>query len=156
ACHPFAVRFGHQPLLGRHRESTLSRRWRHAFAVILTGLRWPARSAKAWHPPHVWRLAPYLLALTALGCSYGISVRRTSGPDLLHSWRASIIEADDLSPRTRQTLYRLDLDGLYRRSPPEVYVRLQSMVVEDSQPDLLFALAEISYLLGRKAEKWES
>jgi pimeloyl-ACP methyl ester carboxylesterase len=102
------------------------------------------------------RPAVYLLIFCTLGCSYGIGVRRTAGPDLLDSWRASIIEAGDLSPRTRQTLYRLDLDQQYRHSPVEVFTRLQSLVGQESQPDLLFALAEISYLLGRKAEKWQS
>jgi pimeloyl-ACP methyl ester carboxylesterase len=91
-----------------------------------------------------------------LGCSYGISVRRAAGPNLLDSWRASVIEADDLSPRTRQTLYRLDLDSDYQRSPTDTYTRLQSLVVQDPQADLVFALAEISYLLGRHCEKWES
>jgi pimeloyl-ACP methyl ester carboxylesterase len=102
------------------------------------------------------RFAICAFTLSVLGCSYGISVRHAAGPDLLDSWRASIIEADDLSPRTRQTLYRLDLDQEYQRRPADVYARLKSLVGQESQPDLLFALAEISYLLGRKAEKWES
>jgi pimeloyl-ACP methyl ester carboxylesterase len=96
-----------------------------------------------------------VLAALPSGCSYGITVRRAGAPDLLNAWHASIVEADDLSPRTRQALHRWDLDGLYERSPTDVYAQLQAKAVDDPQPELLFALAEISYLLGRKAEKWE-
>jgi pimeloyl-ACP methyl ester carboxylesterase len=93
------------------------------------------------------------LALTAAGCSYGISVRRAAGPDLLDAWRASVIEADELSPRTRQTLRRWDLEPVYQRRPAEALARLQALVTNDPEPEVLFALAEISYLLGRHAEK---
>ncbi|MBV9122622.1 MAG: hypothetical protein JO112_04635 [Planctomycetes bacterium] len=56
-------------------------------------------------------MAACALALVPLGCSYGISVRRSARNNLFNSWRASVVEADDLSPRTRQTLHRPDLDS---------------------------------------------
>jgi pimeloyl-ACP methyl ester carboxylesterase len=80
-------------------------------------------------------------------------VRRADGPDLLGAWRASVTEAGDLSPRTRQTLHRWDLDRHFEKSPTETCARLHALAVKDPQPDLLFALAEISFLLGRQAEK---
>jgi pimeloyl-ACP methyl ester carboxylesterase len=95
------------------------------------------------------------LALAALGCSYGITVRPADGPSLLSDLRASVVEADELSQRTRQTLRRWDLEPLYDRSPAEAYARLQAAAVHEPEPELLFALAEISYLLGRKIEKKE-
>lgn len=94
-----------------------------------------------------------LLLLASLGCSYGISVRRTSGPDILDSWRASVGAADSVSPRTLQTLRRWDIESEYQKQPLQAYTRLQLAASRDPEPDLLFALAEISYQMGRQAEK---
>lgn len=93
------------------------------------------------------------IALAAVGCSYGITVRHAAGNSLFNAWHASVAESDQLSERTRQTLHRWDLDDLYASNPADAYVRLQEAAVADPQPDLLFALAEISYLFGRRAEK---
>jgi pimeloyl-ACP methyl ester carboxylesterase len=102
-----------------------------------------------------WSLLVHVLALAVFGCSYGITVRRAAGPGLLDAWRASAIESDELSPRTLQTLRRWDLDRHYQHDPADAFAQLQTLAVQDPQPDLLFALAEISYLLGRQAEKCE-
>lgn len=108
-------------------------------------------------PARRWRLGLVsLLTLVALGCSYGITVRKAIGPDLLTAWQASIGAADDLSPRTRQTLRRWDLDARYQHRPAEAYTCLRTLAIQDPEPDLLFALAEISFLFGRRAERWES
>ncbi len=108
-------------------------------------------------PARGWRLGLVsLLALVALGCSSGVTVRPATGPDLLTAWRASIAEADALSPRTRQTLRRWDLDCQFHKRPAEAYACLQALAMQDPQPDLLFALAEISFLLGRRSEKREN
>jgi pimeloyl-ACP methyl ester carboxylesterase len=102
-----------------------------------------------------WSLLLSLLALAGFGCSSGITVRRAAGPGLLDAWRASAIECDDISPRARQTLRRWDLDRLYQHNPADAFAQLQSLAVPNPQPDVLFALAEISYVLGRQTEKWE-
>jgi pimeloyl-ACP methyl ester carboxylesterase len=91
-----------------------------------------------------------------LGCSYGISVRRADGPDLLGAWRASISEADALSSRTRQTLHRWDLDSVYDHDPRKAYGQLQTLVAREAQPEIVFALAEISYLLAKRAERHQN
>src|SRR5262245_53118533 len=92
-----------------------------------------------------------VLALAAAGCG-GITVRRSSTPALFEAWRASAV-SDALSARTMQTLRRWDLDQLYRTSPADALARLQAVAEEDPQPELAFALAEVSYLLGRSTEK---
>jgi pimeloyl-ACP methyl ester carboxylesterase len=102
-------------------------------------------------------LACFLVLSAGLtgGCN-NVTVRRAGPVDLLDAWRASLVTADNLSPRTLQTLRQLDLDGVYRRSAAEAYVRLEKITVNDPQPDWVFALAELSYLLGRQAEKREN
>ena len=94
------------------------------------------------------------LALFAAGCS-GIAVRKAAkAPDLLDAWKASVLVGDELSPRSLQTLRLLDLEPLYRRRPAEAVAQLHALVLKDPQPDLLFTLAEICYLQGKRAERW--
>src|SRR5438876_637310 len=92
------------------------------------------------------------LLLAALGCSYGITVRRTGGPDLSAAWRASLSETDEVSPRTLQTLRRWDLENEYRKRPLDAFAHLQEQAAQHPDPDLLFALAEFSHALGKAAE----
>lgn len=108
-----------------------------------------------------WRLPPArlwlagILMLGLLGCSYGISVRRSGGPDLLRSLRDSVGDAQELSPRSLQTLHRYDLETAYKKHPDEAFQIFRREVLKQKHPDpdQLFALAEMSYLLGKKAEK---
>jgi pimeloyl-ACP methyl ester carboxylesterase len=88
----------------------------------------------------------------ACGACAGVDVRPANAPDLYDADRTSRLDAHDLSPRSRQTLRRLDLDGAYRRSPDEALARLYSEALQDPDPDVLFALAEGHYLRGRAAE----
>jgi pimeloyl-ACP methyl ester carboxylesterase len=100
-------------------------------------------------------LALYGTALVLAGCASGISVRETDRSPLFAGWRASALSQSDLSPRTQQTLRQLDLVNLYRRNGRDAYDRLHRLAVADPQPDLLFALAEVSFQLGRDLEKRE-
>lgn len=95
----------------------------------------------------------FVIALVA-GCAR-IGVLPSDEPALFDAWQASLAASDDeLSPRTRQTLRQLDLEHLYHREPGLAYGRLQALAAQEPQPDLIFALAEISYLLGRETEKY--
>lgn len=124
-------------------------------------MRAPIRTACAsWRhlgktPLQGW-LALGLFALAVAGCSYGITVRQVADRPLLAAWQASVAANEELSPRTLQTLRRLDLATLYRAEPAETVTRLHALAVDHATPDLLFALAEISYVMGRHAEKQES
>jgi pimeloyl-ACP methyl ester carboxylesterase len=92
------------------------------------------------------------LACVALaGCS-GITVRQAKRPDLLQAFRTSLLEDHDLSPRTLLTLRQLDLERVYSDNPTNAFGQLQKITVSDPQPDRIFAMAELSYLLGRQAE----
>jgi pimeloyl-ACP methyl ester carboxylesterase len=98
----------------------------------------------------VFCLLPFALLLA--GCA-SIRVEHTHRPALLAAWRASAVLRDDVSPRTLQTLRQWDLADLYAKSPDEAAAKLHAAAVRDPQPELLFALAEINYVRGRKAEK---
>jgi pimeloyl-ACP methyl ester carboxylesterase len=95
------------------------------------------------------------LFLISCGCS-GITVHRVSAADLADLEQASVLAGGDLSERSLQTLHQLDLDQLYRRSPAQAHAQLRILATEDPRPDTLFVLAELSYLLGREAEKWDN
>jgi pimeloyl-ACP methyl ester carboxylesterase len=90
--------------------------------------------------------------LLAAGCG-GIGVRRAEGPTITDAWRVSAVTGDDLSPRTRQTLRQFDLDALYPDRLAELSAKLHGEAVRAPSLDLLFALAEVNYLRGTRAEK---
>src|SRR5438552_2077154 len=91
--------------------------------------------------------------LVLLGSCAQINVRPADGPALLEDWQESAGTAGDLSPRALQTLRTLDLEQVYRADAGLALVRLHTLAVRDPQPDLLFALAELSYRLGGQSEK---
>src|SRR5262245_18925582 len=93
-----------------------------------------------------------LLVVLPVGCQ-SIYVRKARAPELYESWRDSAAHDQELSTRTLQTLRRWDLEQTYRHEPADALFRLQVEAENDPQPDLLFALAEVSYLLGHGCEK---
>src|SRR5262245_58286559 len=92
-----------------------------------------------------------ILALLLSGCG-GIGVRPTSAPGLFESWRQSAA-TETISARTLQTLRAWDLDSSYLHDMAGTFHRLQELAEQHHQPDLVFALAELAYLLGRDTEK---
>jgi pimeloyl-ACP methyl ester carboxylesterase len=96
---------------------------------------------------------PAVVVCLAAGCA-DITVRPVKAPDIFDAWKESAVLGDELSPRTRQTLRRWDLEKVYRRDPDEAALWLHREALRDPQPDLLFALAELSYHRGREVEKW--
>ncbi len=92
-----------------------------------------------------------LLLAVAVGCA-SIRVRKAERPSLFSAWRASAVSKGELSPRSQQTLRRWGLALLYRRSPGDAAARLHAEALREPTPDLLFALAEISFLEGGKVE----
>jgi hypothetical protein len=97
------------------------------------------------------RAACVLLLLAGAGCG-GIGVRASKPVELLDAWRDSIGLGGGLSPRTQQTLRRLDLEHVYRHDRALACARLHAEALAEPQPDLLFALAEIHHQRGCDAE----
>ncbi len=98
------------------------------------------------------RAVLWLLLSVAVGCT-GVSVRPITGPDFRDSLEDSVVGADDLSPRSLQVLRRWDLEYAYHRDAADALARLHSIALEAPRPELLYTLAELSYLLGRRHEK---
>lgn len=92
-----------------------------------------------------------LLVLLLTGCN-GIGVRRAGAPGLFDSYRQSAA-GDTISARTLQTLRNWNLDQTYLNDVPGAIRQLHALAEKDPQSDTLFALAEISYLHGRRTEK---
>jgi pimeloyl-ACP methyl ester carboxylesterase len=94
-------------------------------------------------------------ALFLAGCAT-IRVDHVHQPALLDAWRASAVLRDELSPRTLQTLRQWDLAHLYDEKPDEAIAKLNEVVLRDPQPELVFTLAEMNYVRGRKTEKHDA
>src|SRR5947209_2743948 len=92
------------------------------------------------------------LLLLLAGCAE-VTVHRTNNSELTADWRSSLMAPGGLSNRTMQTLRQFDLDGIYDDRPVDAFGRLRASTVDNPQPEQLFALAEISYDLARKAEE---
>ncbi len=97
-------------------------------------------------------LVVVVLVLIGLAGCNTITVRHTSAPDLFDPYRDSITLNSKLSPRTQQTLRRLDLASVFDEDPEKASRELHKLAVQDPYPEYLFALAEMRYLQGRKAE----
>jgi hypothetical protein len=97
-----------------------------------------------------------MLAFAVLTAAHGcadITISRGHSSDPLDTWKNSAVLGEELSPRTRQTLRRWDLETVYQHDPNAALVQLHGEALKEPQPDLLFALAEINYHRGRQIEK---
>jgi hypothetical protein len=89
--------------------------------------------------------------LILAGCSV-IGVRPAEERTLFDNWIMSLNPGSAISTRTQQTLRQLDLEQSFRDSPHLAFQRLIAMTSDAAPPDQLFALAELSYRLGREEE----
>src|SRR5687768_7134075 len=101
------------------------------------------------------RHVPLLLVvlIVAGGCNNIRIHRAKPARDAFASWRVSATTGDQLSHRSRQTLRQWDLEKLHEERPLEAIGKLQKIAEQHNQPDQVFALSEMSYLLGTQSEK---
>ncbi len=93
-----------------------------------------------------------MLAVVALGASE-ITVQPGRGDRALASWQRSIGSLDRPGERTVETLKRYDLETRYRRDPDRAIAALERAAREQPQSDLVFALAELSWIDGRRLDR---
>jgi pimeloyl-ACP methyl ester carboxylesterase len=101
------------------------------------------------------RRATNLLSLfctvVLIGCA-SIGVRPAEERALFETWLMSLNPGEDISSRTRQTLRQLDLERAYDNDNYQGYLQLMRVTPDDASADQVFALAELSYRLGRLSE----
>jgi pimeloyl-ACP methyl ester carboxylesterase len=121
---------------------------------------WNSKCEFVWHPG-LWICACCIAFLLALaGCAAPLGADRVT-PRLAYQQ----VEANPLSPGkpsagTVSLLHRYDLSVLADSNPEEAIRRLHEKAVATGERDLLFALAEVSYVAGEKLRRsvkpWET
>ena len=66
------------------------------------------------------------------------------------AWRA----LDRPTERTVETLKRYDLEREYRRDVNEALLRIEKFAQQRAEPELVYALAELSWIEGKRLERW--
>ena len=61
---------------------------------------------------------------------------------------------DRPSERTEDTLVRYDLKAMFRSDPEAALLRLEKIARQQPDADLVFALAELSWVEGRRLDRW--
>ncbi len=93
-----------------------------------------------------------LLATMALGWA-DISIAPSRSGSINAPWQASLARLDGPSERTKDTLKRYDLDRRYSRDVEGVIEVLENYARRSPEPELVFALAEFSWLEGRRLDR---
>ena len=95
-----------------------------------------------------------VLTAFAVGCTTPIGVDRV-GRDRAHDQiAANTLISPQLSAKTRKILGRYGLIELYERTPDVAITQLHERACRDTRRDTLFALAESSYAVGQRFEKF--
>ncbi|HEY2619526.1 MAG TPA: alpha/beta hydrolase [Acetobacteraceae bacterium] len=86
------------------------------------------------------------LLLLLAGCATPIEVTRVDPRDVQRDLTSNVISTGDLSNRTEIVLHRRDLKALFASDPEAALASLhRTAMARNADPDLLFALAELSF-----------
>jgi pimeloyl-ACP methyl ester carboxylesterase len=66
----------------------------------------------------------------------------------------SVASLDRPSERTEDTLVRYDLKSMFRSDPEAALLRLEKIARQQPDADLVYALAELSWVEGRRLDRW--
>lgn len=87
-------------------------------------------------------------------CASPISATRVNPKDVQHDLARSAVTTGDPSWPTRNVLFEHGLFNSFEEHPDAAIIELHRIMVEErGDPQLLFALAELSFLHGQKAKK---
>lgn len=89
------------------------------------------------------------------GCSTAryLSMREVRENPLAASLQLFSNEGPEISVRTRRTLRRFDLEDHYHANPTACFAAIRQRVQDRPESDLIYALSELSYVEGKKAER---
>ena len=100
-------------------------------------------------------LAPLTIALSLVGWSdVAVAPARADRP--ISSFGRSLAGLDRPSERTAETLRRFGLDAKFRRDPAAAVGTLEGQVRGHPDPDLVYALAELSWIESKRLERRRS
>ena len=95
-------------------------------------------------------LAPLLLLGLLAGCATPVGVTRISSEESYRSSTSNPLNEGKASNATRVVLQRYDLTRTYADEPVKTIRSLHETALVDERRDILFALAELSYLHGER------
>jgi pimeloyl-ACP methyl ester carboxylesterase len=113
---------------------------------LLAGWRLPRRLA-------VWGVG--LLLLSAVGCAAPryVSTRTVRENPLASTLQLMRYRGPQVSPRTAAVLQRYGLDQVYEQEPSDALARMLEFVEQQAGNERLFAVAELAYIEGKKADR---
>lgn len=94
-----------------------------------------------------------ILSLLLAGCSTPIGVRHLDPHQAYTSSMASPLSGDQVSPATTVILHRFNLTQQFPKEPVAVIRSLHEKALTDNRRDILFALAELSYVAAERLDK---
>ena len=92
--------------------------------------------------------------LVLAGCATPIGVNRVGMDRAYQQITASALTGPELSAETLVVLGRYGLEKLVEQAPDLTVARLQEKACNDKRPELLFALADLSYATAERYEKY--
>ncbi len=99
-------------------------------------------------------LAQWTILAAALLCwSDTITIQPSKG-DRSSGLQRSIAGLDKPSDRTLETLRRFDLDKEYRHDVNAALQHLEKYAQRRAEPELVYALAELSWIEGKRLDRW--
>jgi len=95
---------------------------------------------------------PFILLLLVLaGCTTPIGTRTVGVRKTYEKINLNAIKTDEYSDPTAQVLHRYFLKDQFRKEPAKAIEILHDLASKDDRRDLLYALAELTYLTANKA-----
>ena len=100
----------------------------------------------------MWRLTTLLaLIVCGLGCTtVPVGVKRVGIARAYEQINANALATDSASDESLQILHRYDLEETFHHSPDEALRKLHALACLERRRDILFALADLSYLAGNQ------
>jgi pimeloyl-ACP methyl ester carboxylesterase len=90
-----------------------------------------------------------LLLAAGVGCASPVGVRLVDAGQVHQTLTANVLTTGDPSVPTRQLVQRMGLGALFTRDPEAVVLAIQGA---QPTPDRIFALAELSFWLGKRSD----
>src|SRR4051794_39998663 len=98
-------------------------------------------------------LAHLTVLVSSLTAWSDIQIQASRGDRATASYR-SVAALDRPTERTLETLKRYDLEREYRRDVNSALLRIEKFAQRRPEAELVYALAELSWIEGRRLDRW--